>query len=255
MRASLWILTVGRGRVSVSVISPQEHVQGEVGDMVTLLMDGREKHESNWQHRGSVKHSSHGDTAQREMAVLILTWELHEILSPWRHENKKRICTRGNCRWKNNILDDEERDEFRLLYGRNVCSTYTNLHSWGSRTGRQLWGTMGHWQPQTLSLVAWTTAADRRGHQTAWKEPACVINIDGSRDYSARGWIVAEFKVKSVKHVAPPTMAWVCRFESSHCGSPDSRSAGLSQHPRPDSQIKSWRRRRPPSVNKHHFFK
>lgn len=39
MRARLCVLTVGCGRVSVSVVPPQEHVEGQVGDVVTLIMD------------------------------------------------------------------------------------------------------------------------------------------------------------------------------------------------------------------------
>lgn len=45
-----------------------------------------------------------------------------------------------------------------------------------------------------------------------------------------------------------PTTEWACRWVSSYCGPPDIQQGGRTRHPRPDSQIKSWRRRRPPSV-------
>lgn len=56
-------LTVGRGRVSVSVISPQEHVEGDVRHVVALLMGDRRKHDSDRQHASGVKPSHHGDAA------------------------------------------------------------------------------------------------------------------------------------------------------------------------------------------------
>lgn len=40
-------LTVGCGRVSVPVISPEEHVEGEIRNVVALLMEDRGKHDAN----------------------------------------------------------------------------------------------------------------------------------------------------------------------------------------------------------------
>lgn len=63
----LCALTVGCGRVSVPVISPKKHVEGEVRNIVALKQrKDREKHEPKEPHRSS----SHGEIAGSKMATL-----------------------------------------------------------------------------------------------------------------------------------------------------------------------------------------
>lgn len=132
----------------------------------------------------------------------------------------------------------------------NMCSWHTDLHSWGSRTGRPLWGTAARRGPETSGLVARPTAADRTGCQTEWRESAWGINTVGSGGYgewlneSQPNWRWSVFNMRPRR----PTMAWVFRRVSSYCGSPDIQPEGRSRHPRPDSRTESWTRMRPPSV-------
>lgn len=122
-----------------------------------------------------------------------------------------KLCHHGDMRMKIKTVDSKRQDGRQkngtILKQGVPLTINTNLHSWGSRTGRLLWGTTAHREAETSSLVAQTTAANRTGHQMEWKEPACEINTD------CLYWIhqrrvshsLQQFKVKCVLNTAPPT--------------------------------------------------
>lgn len=78
----MWVngvgLTVCCGRVSVSLISPQKHVEWQVGDVVALLIHDTEKHDASRQQMSGVKFSSHGDAAWSKMAAVTLPLKYYE---------------------------------------------------------------------------------------------------------------------------------------------------------------------------------